>query len=370
MTQKAFWLPRAFIILTVLMALLGGLASGLARFGWRLDPLSGRWLTAHGPLMISGFLGTLICLERAVALANRSRIGMIAPITNAIGAIALLLWPQETFPRAILTGGSVGLTLLSLWMLRLRPTRDVLVMVGGALCWLGGNLLWLAGWPLYSVVHLWTAFLVLTIIGERLELSRVRRLSRTAEHALMFGVGVYLLGVALTPLALDLGVRVLGGGAMLAAAWLWRYDVAVVTIRQSGLPRYIAACLLAGYAWLAFGGAAALWGGAVYAGPHYALLLHAFLLGFVFSMIFGHAPIILPALTGLNVPFRARFYGPLLLLHSALLYRMYGHWTTDALIERWGGLLNVAAVLLFFGVMAQTVWRARQQTALAPLTGG
>jgi len=59
------------MVLIVIMALLGGLGSGLARLGWPMDPMSQNWLLIHGPLMISGFLGTLICLERGVALASR-----------------------------------------------------------------------------------------------------------------------------------------------------------------------------------------------------------------------------------------------------------------------------------------------------------
>jgi hypothetical protein len=96
-----------------------------------------------------------------------------------------------------------------------------------------------------------------------------------------------------------------------------------------------------------------IWKGALYAGPDYAAMLHAFLLGFVFSMIFGHAPIILPAITGLHVNYRPLFYGHLILLHVTLIYRTYGSLTLDFTAQRWGGLLNVAAILLFMGT---TVW--------------
>lgn len=40
---------------------------GLIRLGWQLPALTPSLALAHGPLMISGFLGTLITLERAVA---------------------------------------------------------------------------------------------------------------------------------------------------------------------------------------------------------------------------------------------------------------------------------------------------------------
>lgn len=218
--------------------------------------------------------------------------------------------------------------------------------------------MWLNGEPVYQVVHLWTAFLILTIVGERLELSRVRRLTRISEYLLVLTSAVYLAGVLLTIFNLGTGIRLLGIGAVLMAGWLLRYDIARRTILQNGLPRYIAACLLIGYVWLGFGGAVAIWKGAVYAGPDYAVILHAFLLGFVFSMIFGHMPIILPALTGLRLNYHPAFYAHLILLHTALIYRMYGNLALDFTARRHGGLINAVAILLFLAVTVLTLIRS------------
>lgn len=354
-------LPRVLLLLTVVAALLGGMGAGLARLGWQTNLVEADWIAVHGPLMISGFLGTLLCLERAVALTSRYRWSMVVPVVNALGAVVLLLMPGEVTARFLLTLGSTGLVFLFVLMLRLHPSRDVGIMAAGALCWMLGNGLWLAGQPVYQVVHLWTAFLVLTIIGERLELSRVLRLSQMSERLLLAVIAVYLSGVLLTILHLDMGIRVLGAGAVLLAGWLMRYDLTRRTIRHTGLPRYIAACLLAGYVWLGFGGVVALWKGAVYAGPDYAVILHAFLLGFVFSMIFGHAPIILPALTGLQLRYSPVFYGHLLLLHITLIYRTYGSLASDFVAQQQGALLNVLAVLMFIVVMVLVVVRSNRQ---------
>lgn len=357
--MKAVWLvSRIIILLTVLVALLGGLGSGLARLGVHVNSQSLDWIHIHGPLMICGFLGTLICLERAVALASRYRWSMLVPVINTLGTVVLLLVPDEMLPRSLLTAGSLGLLLLFGLMLWLHPSLDVAIMAAGALCWLFGNTLWLSGHPIYQVVHLWTAFLILTIVGERLELSRVRRLTRRSERLLMLAVTAYLIGVLITVFNLDWGVPLLGLGAILMAVWLLHYDIARRTIRQSGLPRYIAACLLLGYAWLGFGGLAAVWKGAIFAGPDYELVLHTFLLGFVFSMIFGHAPIILPALTGLQLRFTPLFYVHLVLLHITLAYRMYGSLAGDLIVRQRGGLLNAIAILMFLAVTALTVFRS------------
>lgn len=352
------FIPRVLLLLTVAIALLGGLGSGLARLGWQMDSLSQNWILVHGPLMICGFLGTLICLERAVALASRYRWSMVVPVINAAGAAALLLSRDAVVARLLLTAGSLGLLILFMLMLRLHPSRDMVIMASGTGCWVIGNSLWLARQPVYQVVHLWTAFLILTIVGERLELSRVRRLTPSSEYRLMLTVTIYLAGILLTIFNLDWGIRLLGFGAVLIAVWLLHYDIARRTIHQEGLARYIAACLLIGYVWLGVGGVIGIWKGALYAGPDYAAMLHAFLLGFVFSMIFGHAPIILPAITCLRLNYSPLFYGHLILLHAALIYRTYGSLTLDFTAQRWGGLLNVVAILLFMTVTVGSILRS------------
>ncbi len=343
-------LTRVILLITIAATLLGGLGSGLARLGWPMESMSRNWIMVHGPLMISGFLGTLICLERAVALSIRYRWSMAVPLINAAGTVALLLLRDVLLAKLLLALGSLGLVILFVIMLRIHASRDVMIMASGAALWLIGNILWLAGQPIYRLVHLWTAFLVLTIVGERIELSRVRQLNQTGERRLTFAVGIYMLGTIVSIFYLDVGIRLLGVGAVLTAIWLLHYDIARRTIRQDGLPRYIAACLLVGYIWLGFGGGIAIWKGAVYAGPNYAVILHALLLGFVFSMIFGHMPIILPALTGMELHYHLIFYLHLILLHTSLVYRTYGNLTFDMTIRQWGGLLNAISILLFFAL--------------------
>ena len=53
-------------------------------------------------------------------------------------------------------------------------------------------------------------------------------------------------------------------------------------------------------------------------------MVHSVFLGFVFSMIFGHAPTIIPAVTGLTLPFERVFYLHVGLLHGSLLLRIVG----------------------------------------------
>ena len=74
-------------------------------------------------------------------------------------------------------------------------------------------------------------------------------------------------------------------------------------LRATGLTRYIALCLLAGYAWLALSGVLLAMGASFDNGRAlWDAALHSILLGFVFSMVFGHAPVILPAVLRVALP--------------------------------------------------------------------
>jgi hypothetical protein len=76
-------------------------------------------------------------------------------------------------------------------------------------------------------------------------------------------------------------------------------------------------------------------------------MLHAIFLGFVFSMIFAHAPIILPTITGLALPFANAFYLHAGLLHVSLFLRVAGDLAWSRSLQQWGGVLNVLSILLF-----------------------
>jgi hypothetical protein len=64
-------------------------------------------------------------------------------------------------------------------------------------------------------------------------------------------------------------------------------------------------------------------------------------------MVFGHAPIIFPAVTQLRVPYNPVFYFPLLLLHVSLALRLTGDLSAIADWRTAGGLINAVALALF-----------------------
>jgi hypothetical protein len=342
-----------------IVALLAGIWAGLLRMGWAWPSWSAALAAAHGPLMVSAFLGTVIGLERAIALNRRA--AYLAPLLTGLGGLLLLSGVSFVWGGRLLLLGSVGLVVLFGLIVRRHTAVYTVTMAAGAVAWLVGNALWLGGRPIYAIVPWWVAFLVLTIAGERLELSRVLRLSRRVIRLFVAAAGVFLAGVLLSVWAYDAGVRLVGLGLLLLAAWLLRYDLARRNVRLSGLTRFIAVCLFGGYVWLAAGGLLWLGYGGVMAGPMYDAVLHAIFLGFVFAMIFGHAPLIFPSVLGRPMAYLPAFYGPLIVLHLSLLLRLAGDLFNVAPLRQWGGLLNGVALLLFLGFTATALAKGRNR---------
>jgi len=337
-----------------MIALLAALVGGLARLGWSVPSRPGL-VAFHGPLMIGGFLGTLIGLERAVAIGRTW--AYAGPLASGLGALAVMTGVPGG--PALMTLGSAMLVLAFIEIVRRQTALFTIIMAVAAACWLAGQLAWAAGTPMHRAVRWWIGFLVLTIVGERLELSRLLRLGAMARGAFVVAVAVLLAGLGLTSGAPDAGVRVIGLSLIGLAIWLGAFDIARRTVHATGLTRFIAVALLGGYVWLGIAGVLALAFGDVAAGRSYDAMLHAVFLGFVFSMIFGHAPIVLPAVLGIRLPYRPSFYLHLAVLHASLIVRLLGDLAPWPSVQRWGGLLNALAIVLFFANTARSVLSSR-----------
>jgi len=310
-------------------ALAFGVAGGLVRLGAPIPAPAGA-VALHGALMVSGFLGTVIGLERAVALGRLW--AYAAPLASGLGGLCLLAgFAVPGF--ALLVLAAALLVAASAAVLARQPSLEMTTLLAGAVAWLAGNLSLYAALP---AVPWWIAFFALTIGGERLELSRYLRRGAWARGAFV------LLAAAL--IATPVFPRVLGLVLVMLALWLFGFDLARVTVRQRALPRYIAVCLLSGYAWLAFGGAL------LAVAVAYDAALHAIFVGFVFSMVFGHAPVILPAVLRVPLPYHPALYVPLVLLHVSLALRVF----VAPLAGAWG---NAAAIALFIVTAATLALR-------------
>lgn len=355
-------LRRAPLLALALVALFAGLWGGLIRLGLFTPNVVVSASEAHGPLMALGFLGTLVSLERAVALGRWW--AYAAPLAAGLGALAALSDAPAALGPALLTLAGLVLLLCHLELHRIVPSVHNAIMGLGAVSWCAAAVAWLAGADVGRFAPLLAGFLVLTIVGERLELTRVARRPAWVQSLLLIAVAVFAAGLVVSLPAETTGVKIAGAGLLGQAAWLARYDIARRTVRMGGVTRFMALALLAGYVWLAAAGVLWAANGAMVDGPAYDASLHAVFLGFVMSMVFAHAPVIVPAVLRVSLPFHRGFYAHLALLHVSLALRVLGgDLAGDTVLWRWGGILNEAAILLFLALTVHAVLGARRAQA-------
>lgn len=351
--------PRLPLVAIAIIALLAAMWGGLIRMGWDYPPIIQIIPAIHGPLMLVGFLGTLISIERAVAL--RLRWAYLAPLLSVLSTLILFLNLGSHTGILTTTLSSIALLMIFAVIVNRHFTLYTSTMALSVVIWMLGNLIWLADSPVSRIVNWWAGFLILMIVGERLELSRIQRLSQRTLILYSIALGVFLAGLVLDALenqldtATTLGARVIGLGMIAIALWLARFDLARRNIRQQGLTRFIALCLLLGYFWLGVSGGLRFYFGGATGGFIYDAILHSVFLGFVISMIFGHAPIILPSILGRPIQYHSRFYLHLILLHLSLVLRVIGDLTFNPLWRQWGAMLNVIAILLFLFAMISAI---------------
>lgn len=353
-------IARVLWLALVAMSLLAGIAGGLLRAGVPLPGTHsalwpGQAMLVHAALMVGGFLGTVIGIERAVAVKLRS--AWVAPLASGLGGAVLL----QGFMAAgawLLVAASAAFIAVNIEVVVRQRAAHTALLLAGALAWFAGNLAFAVGVGTMSTLPWWFAFLVLTIAAERLEMTRLMRRRPGAQLSLFAVLAALALGAGLSAFDPVAG-GVLYGLALLAlAAWLAVFDIARRTVHAHGLSRYMAVCLLGGYVWLAVAGAA--WAATALGLPLRDTALHALGLGFVVSMMLGHAPVILPAVARVKLLFGNFFYVPLAALHLSLLLRLALGWNDPAL-RAVGASFNAIAIALFAATVAGAAlaWRFR-----------
>lgn len=349
--------PRLVVLVPVALAVLAGLDGALLLLGLPAPVTASRLEVVHGPLMVLGFVGTLVTLERAVAVGHRR--ALLAPALLGTGVVLLLLPVPLVAGRLALLAGTLGLCVLYAVVWRRQPTTALAVQALGAGLAVVAAALWARDVPVPHLAPALAGFLVLTVAGERLELGRVGGIPRRAEDAVLALALGWACAVVAGLLWPAVAYPALGAVVVALVAVLLRHDVARRTVRGTGLPRFMAAAMLAGYAWLAVAGGVWLVTGRVTDGPGYDAVLHTVFLGFVLSMLMAHAPVVLPAVLRRPLPYRPAMWAPLALLHATLALRVL---VGDAHAQVWavqaGGVGNVVALLGFLAVAATGAVRA------------
>lgn len=328
-----------------------GLNAGLLLIGVPMPVLAAPDL--HSALLVFGFVGTLISLERAVALRAGWAYG--APALLAAGSVLTVTGLPVLAGKVVIASGLAvhAMQYRAIW--RRQPMTATAVQASGAVAAVAAGVAWCGGVPPTRLVPLLAVFLILTIAGERLELARVIGPGARAERMLLI-LSMALAASALLSLTMPaVAVPVAGIVLLLMVAWLLRHDIARGTIRQRGLPRFVAVCVFLGYGWLIVAGAGWLLGGVRTEGPVYDATTHAIFLGFVITMIMAHAPLILPAVLHVSIPYRPALAAPVALLQVSLLVRVVAGdaWQFTPALQAGG--VGAAVAILLFAATAVTV---------------
>jgi hypothetical protein len=328
-----------------------GMLSGLGRLGV-VVPLPEAYVH-HGAIMVGGFLGSLIALEKVIPL--KQNVYFAGPLLSA-SAIVIFIVGDFQWAVIMLILASVVFILVYVAYLRKQYNWYLMLALMGAVCWLVGNcmLLWKRFYPL--AFPWWMGFLLFTIVSERLELSKFLPVTSRQKNVLTVFLGLFLLSL-LIPFH-GAGTYLSGLVVVLISIWLMRYDVLRITLKKEGLTRFTAVALLCGYCALTLCGVFMIT--LVNASLGYDIVVHTFFIGFVFSMIFAHGPIILPGVLGLSVkPYHPLFYLPLITLLASLVMRIAADVTLLPYEYRaLSGWVSMGSILLYFVLMLTFTIRA------------
>ncbi|HEU5145946.1 MAG TPA: hypothetical protein VFT90_04490 [Chryseosolibacter sp.] len=336
-----FRLP--FLLLAAL-SLIVGLWSGLQRIGWDLNILQASM--HHGAIMVGGFLGTLISLEKILPLKHK---GLFAiPAMSAAGMVFFLLgYPIVAWSCLLLA--SMGLSVAFLHYFLREKSLVYLLMLGGGISWLIGNIVLITDRFYPLALPWWLGFALLVITSERVELTKFLPVTRTMKHLLVVLLALYIVGPALS--FHGTGSFVSGGALVGVSAWLMRFDLIGISIHREGLTRFVAIALLCGYISMLLTGILIL---SLDSQPMaYDGVVHVFFIGFVFSMIFAHGPIILPGVLGISAkPYHQFLYVWLATLHASWLMRITADLLLDLNMRKYSGILTTIAIIGYFATIA------------------
>lgn len=337
-----------FLVLAI-AGLIAGLAGGLSRIGWDLNVLQASM--HHGAIMVGGFLGTLIALEKIIPLKKKA-LFVIPALSGASVVLFFAHLPEAAFGALVLSA-----LLLSAVFLHYRlKTKDMIysVMLCGSLCWLAGNFM-LASKAFYPAAFpWWMGYILFIITAERLELTKFLPVKPQQKNILIVFLLTYIVGALWS---FHAGGNWISGPALIAVSlWLMRFDVVSISLKRTGLQKYIAIALLCGYIAMLLAGIFLITLPDKAFG--YDALLHTFFLGFVFSMIFAHGPVILPGVIGISAkPWHPVMYLWLALLQVSWITRVVADLLWQMELRKISGLASAVAIVCYFVTMATLTFR-------------
>lgn len=352
---------RIALLLTAAASMLMGVLASLVRAS-----IPGPWAglrpalpNLHGALMVFGFLGTAISLERAVAYRAGSpkhpRWAFTAPLFSVIANFLVAVTVLSPLPveyTRILPGLSWTLSLIILSAVYVgvyarQHSFAVLIQLMGAVIGACSALLWtrldsdiLTPW--------WLMMLVLTIVGERLELAHVAFIHPVAKPGLVCVSAAILISLACSLIAPSWGYSLLGLCTLTLLVLMFLFDTARKTYRVPGVTGFMGISMLVAYFW---GLCASLtWivsnsGGLAGSSLWWDFAVHSLAVGFIMTMVVAHVCVIVPSIIHRSMPFHPILWLPLALFTLGLALRFIGTVRVAMPVWQAGDCLNALGML-------------------------
>lgn len=347
-----------YLLPLVIFGLVTGIFGGWIRLGSSLILLTESGAN-HGFLMVGGFLGTLISIERAMVMKKKA--WLLIPFLSGLSSFFFLFGENQT-GIMLLLAGSLGLSIIMHFQAVKHAHFHTYLLYAGTLSWFIGNFM---AWNFDRISAgstWWIGFLLFTIVGERLELSQFLPVPTWSKKVLMFFLGLFTFGL-IFPFQ-GLGNVFMGLAAISISTWLLFFDMAKVTSKKKAQFRYIGIGLRVGYVWLALHGLILLFMETHMS--YYDLILHTFFLGFTFSMIWAHAPIIFPTIFGIReTPYHRLLWIPWSVFQLTLAGRLISGALNAYELKKIMGITNGLTILVLFILMGGiVVWKIRKRNIL------
>lgn len=343
--EKKWVAHRALLLAFAGISLLIGLGAGLSLLGLVVPRLFEAKAIEHGPLMVFGFVAGAIVMERTVA--TKVLWAWAAPVCHVVGVVSLIAGAPRVVTAVAFCLSFMTLGVSYVLIYRRQPTLEVVIQASGTIGIVCAVVQWAVAGDFAPAMPLAAVFVIATIIGERVELARLK-ISQSNADVLLTALVLALVAASLAYMAVDdFGLALIGAIFLVIAGVAGRVDVAINLIRSKGLPRFSAACMLAAYGWLAVAGILWLTSEFLPGDLVYDAAVHAVFIGFTLSMIFAHAPVILPAVLHRALPYHSALYVPVVAVHLGLILRIVSDTQNFVPGHQIGGVVNVVGVLGF-----------------------
>jgi hypothetical protein len=251
-------------------------------------------------------------------------------LVNALGVPFIILNPKISL-IFFYSGGLILFAVYLYFLLRFKKEEFLILGLSA--------IFYILGFELYEknrllAIDFWSLFFIFTILGERYELIKnFKKISKISKYLIFSSILLLPFLQKFYPLK---GIILVGLSCIFIIT-----DIALINLRKTEPFRFTAYCILAGYIWLIIYGLSF-----IIPNINYDLRIHSLLLGFVFSMVFAHARMILPSILKTTIKFlKIPNYIAFILFEASLIARFisYGKTIFPTFL-----VANFLSILLFF----------------------